>query len=277
MKKINTTQVISPTSKQPFTVNSLAFLQNALDEDKAAMVKAIVYGNLGSYSLTIPYVISGCVLSDSNKDVTAGEIFYGGKFYQTTAVNGTTNIVQFILTKTYDATADPLIFSDGVSKNVHEIYKYVATDAATGGDFNATNLNYFLSAATLSRLSIITSTPQNISSSSFVDLTTMTLKTPNDGLVRNWLIIYKCWCDQDTTANDTYLEFRITNTLATTTYDTVKAGKAFSGIGGAVYLPVNMQSLIMTGLAPNTDIKVQAKAYIQSSTIYDQSLIMIQM
>lgn len=140
MKRISVNQIVSPTSRQPFTGRSLTFLQDALDEDKAAFIKAMITANKGSYSLTVPYVISGCVVSDSNKDVTAGEIFYGGKFYETTAVNGTTNTARFILTKTQDATADPLVFTDSVSKNVHDIYKYVPTDVASGGDFLSTDL-----------------------------------------------------------------------------------------------------------------------------------------
>ena len=140
MKNIDITQVVSPTSKQPFTANSLKFLQDYNAENFAAIVKAFITQSIGSYSLTVPYVISGCVITDSNKDVTAGEIFYGGKFFTTTAVNGSTNVAQFVLTKTQDATADPLIFTDGGSKSVHDIYTYVATDTATPGDFDATNL-----------------------------------------------------------------------------------------------------------------------------------------
>lgn len=141
MKKISTTQIDDANDKlQPFTGHSLKFLQDALDEDKAAIIKALVTSNLGSYSLTVPYVISGCVVTDSGKDVTAGEIFYGGKYYETTAVNGTTNIARFILTKTQDATADPITFSDSSTGSVHDIYKYVATDVASGGDFDATDL-----------------------------------------------------------------------------------------------------------------------------------------
>jgi hypothetical protein len=140
MKNIDISQIVEPTALQPFTANSLKFLQDYNSEDKAAIIKALVITNLGSYSLTVPYVISGCTVSDSGKDVTAGEIFYGGAFYETTAINGTTNIARFIKTKTQDAVADPLIFTDSSSKSVHDIYKYVATDVASGGDFTSANL-----------------------------------------------------------------------------------------------------------------------------------------
>ena len=77
MKKISTTQIDDANDKlQPFTGHSLEFLQDALDEDKAAIIKAQITQAKGSYSLAVPYVISGCTVTDSGKDVTAGEIFW---------------------------------------------------------------------------------------------------------------------------------------------------------------------------------------------------------
>jgi hypothetical protein len=186
MKRIDTTQIVSPTSKQPFTGRSLAFLQDYNEEDKAAFIKALITSNLGSYSLTVPYVISGCVVSDAGKDVTAGALFYGGKYYETTAVNGATNVARFILTQTQDATADPLIFSDSVSKTVHNIFKYIPTDVASGGDFTSAAL---VSAYGSSKItSQIESVNQNTTSTSYIDLTASTYTTPNDGITRTWLI-----------------------------------------------------------------------------------------
>jgi len=140
MKTINTTQVLDPSVLQPFTARSLRFLQESKEDDVAAIIKAIVTSNIGSYSLTTPYVISGCIVSSGGFVVTAGEVFFGGKYYQTTAVTGTSYVAKYILTKSQDATADPVIFSDSSSKNVHDIYKYVPTDVSTGGDFTANDL-----------------------------------------------------------------------------------------------------------------------------------------
>lgn len=189
MKNINITNIVDPTSLQPFTGNSLKFLQDASSEARAGMIKAFITQNLGSYSLTIPYVISGCVVSDSGKDVTDGEIFYGGEYYQLTGVNGTTNIAQFSTVKTQDATADPLDFSNGQTHNVHDIFKFVGTDTATTGTFDSSDLvsaygagkvNTFLSAGT-----------SVISSTSWADLAGASYTTPNDGVTRTYSIIGK--------------------------------------------------------------------------------------
>lgn len=175
MKKISVNQIISVTRKQPFTGNSLKFLQDALDEDKAGIIKAFITQSVGSYSLTTPYVISGCVVSDAGKDVTAGEIFYGGKYYETTAVNGTTNVAQFILTKTQDAVADPLEFTNGDILNVHDIYKYVATDVASGGDFDSSDL---VSAYGVGKISVqLTNATQTDVGGTFVDITSLSYTT----------------------------------------------------------------------------------------------------
>lgn len=176
MKKISVNQIISVTRKQPFTGNSLKFLQDALDEDKAGIIKAFITQSVGSYSLTTPYVISGCVVSDAGKDVTAGEIFYGGKYYETTAVNGTTNVAQFILTKTQDAVADPLEFTNGDILNVHDIYKYVATDVASGGDFDSSDL---VSAYGSGKIAVeLTNATQTDSGGTYIDMTSLSYTIP---------------------------------------------------------------------------------------------------
>ena len=176
MKKISVNQIISVTRKQPFTGNSLKFLQDALDEDKAGIIKAFITQSVGSYSLTTPYVISGCVVSDAGKDVTAGEIFYGGKYYETTAVNGTTNVAQFILTKTQDAVADPLEFTNGDILNVHDIYKYIATDVASGGDFTSAAL---VSAYGSGKIAVeLTNATQTDSGGTYIDMTSLSYTIP---------------------------------------------------------------------------------------------------
>jgi len=185
MEQISISQISDPNKQQPFTGLSLEFLQNASHKNIAGVVEALVTKIVGSYSLTVPYIISGCVLSDSNKDVTNGTLFYGGKFYEVIGVNGTTNVARFILNKTQDATADPVTFSDSTTGNVHDIYKYVATDAASGGDFTANNLVY-LSATSSVIAQQITLASQTTSSTTYVDMTGLTYTTPNDGISRKY-------------------------------------------------------------------------------------------
>lgn len=258
MKKISIDQIVSVSAKQPFTANSLKFLQDALDEDKAGIIKAIITQNLGSYSLTVPYVISGCVVSDAGKDVTAGEIFYGGKYYETTAVNGVTNIAQFVLTKTQDAVADPVIFTDSTSKTVHDIYKFVATDTATLGTFDSSDLVSAYGAGKIS--SQLTLASQSTSSATYVDMTGLTYTTPNDGVTRKFKFTLKGDAELSAASGTTAGvggKFQIYNDTDATSLDISRLEVSVifpSGSGDVVgCLPINCSTII--SLAPNKTVK----------------------
>jgi len=48
MKNIDISQIVEPTALQPFTANSLKFLQDYNTEDKAVRIKVLVITHLGS-------------------------------------------------------------------------------------------------------------------------------------------------------------------------------------------------------------------------------------
>lgn len=269
-KRIDTTQIVSPTSKQPFTGRSLAFLQDYNEEDKAAIIKALVTSNLGSYSLTVPYVISGCVVSDAGKDVTAGEIFYGGKFYETTAVNGATNVARFILTQTQDATADPLVFSDSVSKTVHNIFKYVATDVASGGDFTSAALVSVYGAG--KQYSLINPADVTTSSTSFIDLAGATYTTPNDGITRVWAIDAKS-VFRGSSATDAGGFLQIYNSTTATELDVSET--YFNNGAGITLFITTLKSMTLISLAPNTTIKLRIRCSIASGFDFNENVFRI--
>lgn len=274
MKKIITSNVLDPLQLQPFTAQSLRFLQESKEDDVAALIKALVISNLGSYSLTTPYVISGCVVSDAGKDVTAGEIFYGGKYYQTTAVNGTTNIARFILTPSQDATADPLTFSNGTPFNVHTIYKYVPTDVATGGDFTSSNL-VSLYPGVVSKLTLDAGTILNVAFSSGLNnlIPGATLTTPNDGITRKWLIIYEGIVIPYSANTDAYMVIRLFN--GATSIREMIGGKVFSAIGGTIYCPITLHKIYTLG--PNSTIDVKATPQGNLCDLESQQFYMIEL
>lgn len=256
MKKIITSNVLDPSVLQPFTAQSLRFLQESKEDDVAALIKALVISNLGSYSLTTPYVISGCVYDNTSLyGVTAGEIFYGGKYYQTTALanNTSTNIPRFVLTPSQDATADPLTFSDSSVFNVHTIYTYVATDSATLGDFNATQLVSVYGSGKITFN--VVSANQSTTSTSYIDLTSATYTTPNDGITRTWLILFNGVSKVSTSAGDgTRVE--IYNSTTTTQLATSRAYlDVLATTIDLMELGVSLQKVV--SLAPNTTIKIR--------------------
>lgn len=264
MEEISISQITDPNKQQPFTGYSLRFLQNALRKDDAGIIEALVTKIVGSYSLTVPYVITGCVLSDSNKDVTAGTLFYGGKFYEVTSVNGTTNVARFIKTKTQDGTADPVTFSDSTTGSVHDIYKYVPTDTASGGDFVATDLVYLAATSSIIAQEIKLAS-QSTSSATYVDMTGLTYTTPNDGVTRKYKLTLKSDSDLDGTSGSgssiAQAFYRIYNDTDTAELDesqtttSIFVTAATQDVGAVV--TANCSTIV--SLAPNKVIKCQFK------------------
>lgn len=264
MEEISISQISDPNKQQPFTGKSLQFLQNAIRKDEAGIIEALVTKIVGSYSLTVPYVISGCVLSDSNKDVTAGTLFYGGKFYETTSVNGTTNVARFIKTKSQDATADPITFSDSSTGSVHDIYKYVPTDVASGGDFVATDLVYL--ADVTGKINVeVTPSNQSVTATSYVDVSGSSYTTPADGKTRAYLLLAKAVIETtgvpSTVGEGAYLSIYSTSTL--------DESYSYLNISGASHDgKATITCMKIASISFNTVMKLQAKTFVGSSVNY---------
>lgn len=201
MRVTDTSQIVDPNIQQPLTGPTLKFIQDANFEDHAGIIEALVTKIVGSYSLTVPYVISGCVVSDSNKDVTNGTLFYGGKFYEVIGVNGNTNVARFILTVDYTDPSNPVLFSDLTNKNVNYIYRYIATDAASGGDFVSTDL-VRLDASVASKItSQLSQSTFSTSSTSYVDVTGMSYSN-SSGSSKTFHVVGKLYIDTTVSASN---------------------------------------------------------------------------
>jgi hypothetical protein len=139
MNKIDVSFINDPTTEQPLTGPSLAFLQSGTSEIVAATIQSLI-GD--SPSASTPYILYGCVKTDlggGNFSFTDGYIFYLGevfKFPGITSIALPDTAVCNIVT-TYDTIADPLEFSDGISRNVHQHRTIELIDGTSGsGDFN---------------------------------------------------------------------------------------------------------------------------------------------
>lgn len=136
MRKIDTTQVIDPTSQQPFTVKSLEFLQNAIREAIGVNARAII-GSI--YDATKVYAFTG--LGQSGNIISNGYVFYNGEVYSITGADITaySNVPVIKAAVVSDVNYDPIMFSDGVNKNVHFIdYFYIddgVSASTTYGDY----------------------------------------------------------------------------------------------------------------------------------------------
>lgn len=136
MKKINTSAV-STAIGLPLKSGSLVHIQNAYQEALNSTVLAII--SQGIYDPTVGYILHGCINSGSGTTYTisAGAVFFNGEIYQVAASTFTITGLQVpvgTITTSYfsDPTADPVAFTDGVSRNVHEIRTIVFSAGLSG-------------------------------------------------------------------------------------------------------------------------------------------------
>ena len=148
MKKLDTSP-IAPGVSFPLKGGTLAFLQLAYQE----VIQEIVTSRIGGYyDTTKAYILNGCINtgSGSNYIISAGSVFFNGEIYLVPAATFTisgSNVAEGIITTTqYTSDADAVIFTDNVSRNVHNIRQIVFSAALSGSgavDFvNLINLAY---------------------------------------------------------------------------------------------------------------------------------------
>jgi len=128
MKKVLYSDIATGV-RQPYTKVTHEWYNSMIIEATNALAKGIVGNNDTDY-----IALFGCVNSDSpNADISAGAIYQNGIIYLVPAyVNASiTNTIVGVLSTTY-SVSDPVLFSDGNARYVHEIKTIEFTDAASG-------------------------------------------------------------------------------------------------------------------------------------------------
>ena len=132
MNKIDTTQIIDPTSQQPFTGRSLQFLQEGLQDALNAVARGIVGSN---YSTSTVYVLNGLGMSGVGNDIADGYAFYNQEIWLVEGALSTASYSDapvLIQVGVIDPAYDPVLFSDGIYKNVHNIRRLRIVDQVSG-------------------------------------------------------------------------------------------------------------------------------------------------
>ena len=147
MKKIKTTDIIAG-SAMPLKSGSLDHLQSAYQEDELDMIQMLIAQNdteINPASLPAR-IIYGCRRNSSTGAISIGAIVYQNEIFRCIAQNVTLGLGQVVIgtiTTTYltATNADPVVFSDSTSNNVHEIRRITWSAGASGsGDFNFSDL-----------------------------------------------------------------------------------------------------------------------------------------
>lgn len=133
MRKIDESQITS-TSEMFFKKGTWTHLQASYTE----IFDALMRREFKNASNSTVYVIYGCknTGAGSNYIISAGAVFYNGEIYLVDAATFTAGVgktaVATITTTQYTTYADPVTFSDGNPKNVHNIRKMVIAAGTSG-------------------------------------------------------------------------------------------------------------------------------------------------
>ena len=132
MKKLNTSPITNTTA-MPVKAGTLQHLQLAYQEAINALARNAVGRATDD---TRAYILFGCVNSGTTgaMNVSAGAIFFAGEVFLVDAftLNVTLAAIASISTTYYSIEADPVTFTDGVARNVHEVRKITFSNGTSG-------------------------------------------------------------------------------------------------------------------------------------------------
>ena len=133
MRKLDTSAVTT-TVGFPVKSGTWVHLQAAYQEALTALANSII-GRLPDNNNF--YILYGCVNTGTypTYNISAGAIYYSGEVYlvdATTFNAGALVAVGNIVTTNFVTNADPVLFTDNVSRSVHQIRKIVFTAGTSG-------------------------------------------------------------------------------------------------------------------------------------------------
>jgi hypothetical protein len=131
MKNIDITQIVDPLIQQPFTGLSLEFLQNGNKE----MVNAFCHSIIKSKGLT--FSSGSAYIIDSRYAYELAIFFYGELYLTNQSYSGS---LYAHIDTTPDVTADPVVFTDAVSRNVHNNRYLYFDNISAGALFKVANI-----------------------------------------------------------------------------------------------------------------------------------------
>lgn len=133
--RILNTSPITDSNGMPVKSGSLQHIQDAAKE----AIAQVVISRLVTYDPAATYILHGCVNSGSgqNFNISTGAVFFNGEIFLVDAASfiaaaGQTAIGNIVTTQFAAPNADPVLFTDGQSRNVHDIRKMVFSSGLAG-------------------------------------------------------------------------------------------------------------------------------------------------
>jgi len=130
MKKIDVSQIVDPSIQQPFTGLSLDFLQEGNKQMIFAICQNIIKSHGLTYNVAVPYLISATSNAGFPSD---GIVFFNDELY--IMRENVASLTYAVIDTTPDTVADPLLFTDNVTRNVHNNRYLEFTNTLSGSLF----------------------------------------------------------------------------------------------------------------------------------------------
>lgn len=134
--KILDVSPISSTIAMPVKSGTLQFIQDAYKEG----ISTLVYNLVGGVpSVNTIYILSGCINTGTapNYIISAGKVYVNGEIYDVDAVTftlvGLEKAYAYIDITQFTTNADPVEFTDGIFRNVHNIRKIKIVNTLISG------------------------------------------------------------------------------------------------------------------------------------------------
>lgn len=135
MRNLKTSDITNSVAF-PVKGGTLFHVQKAYQEALSETVKGLTGSG---YNSTVMYILNGLVNTGTypTYNISAGSVFFNGEVYlvdaATFTLTGANQAVCKIVTSFFtDPTADPVQFTDGINRNVHEIRKVVLSQDLGG-------------------------------------------------------------------------------------------------------------------------------------------------
>lgn len=254
MDKLDVTQISDPTSQQPLTGKSVDFIQDAFRDSLNAAVRAIVGGH---WDTSVVYILNGLEMTGANNDISNGYAFYQSEVF---FVTGASNTVAFsnvpVLIPDYPTahpTLDPILFSDGVNKNVHNIRRLKIVDQVSGSGSSDYADVVFINRRKITQL---TGTSTATTGSGQTDVTGISYTSPSTRRTRlKFTLDAQFSFGSNTSIEGPKMILRDVTGAANVKYAIHEA--YYSPAAGPTYYASLAFSIIIDDVAPSTNYKMQ--------------------
>lgn len=269
MKKIETTN-ITGSQDAPFVKDTFDHYNESIADTTSNIVK----GGVKSYTANDIIILWGCVVSATipgTSSITAGAVYYNGEIYEVDAnaslvTSGLQTLVWGIVT-TYRGS-DPLTWSDGIDRNLHQVNKMALSAGLSGSglaNYDASTVKYFNRPSS----SFESWSGTQAMTNSFVTIDTLTFTTPNDGITRWYNIDAVIASRVELNTTDPAWEVRLYNTTDASALITIPINwdEPTGAVDSFIVNPQN--TVLYSGLiGANKAIELQIR-YTTSTTTMD--------